>query len=402
MSAADPAWRKREGWLAPFAARGSHSRGRLHAEPESRTRSPFQRDRDRIIHSTAFRRLEYKTQVFVYHEGDHYRTRLTHSLEVAQIARSLARALDLDEDLAEACALAHDLGHPPFGHAGEAVLDEMMADHGGFDHNAQTIRIVTLLERRYAAFPGLNLTFETLEGLAKHNGPLDHGEGEGDGVLPKAVEEAGITDHIAPARWPPLEAQLAAIADDVAYTAHDIDDGLRAGLFALEALADLALTADPLAEVRNLRPANRTITVHELVRRVIDRLATDLVSETGRRIMRHRIAGLADVRKAPGPLVAFSAGMREALEEMRSFLTTHMYRHRYVSRGLIKAKKLVRSLFELYIAEPHCLPAEWEARCDGAHGTATARVVADFIAGMTDRYAIREYRRLFDITEYPV
>ncbi len=400
MNAVDPTWRKREGWLAPFAARGAHSRGRLHAEPESRTRSPFQRDRDRIIHSTAFRRLEYKTQVFVYHEGDHYRTRLTHSLEVAQIARSLARALDLDEDLAEACALAHDLGHPPFGHAGEAVLDEMMADHGGFDHNAQTIRIVTLLERRYAAFPGLNLTFETLEGLAKHNGPLDR-SGRSSALL-KAVEEAGIADHIAPTLWPPLEAQLAAIADDVAYTAHDIDDGLRAGLFALEALADLALTCRPLAEVRDLRPANRTITVHELVRRVIDRLVTDLVTETARRITHHKVASLSDLRKAPGPLVAFSEDMRAALEDMRRFLTTHMYRHRYVVRGLIKAKKLVRSLFELYIAEPHCLPAEWEARCDGPHTSHTARVVADFIAGMTDRYAIREYRRLFDITEYPV
>ena len=400
MCAADPAWREREGWLAPFAARGSASRGRRHAEPESRTRSPFQRDRDRIIHSTAFRRLEYKTQVFVYHEGDHYRTRLTHSLEVAQIARSLARALKLDEDLAEACALAHDLGHPPFGHAGEAVLDEMMADYGGFDHNAQTIRIVTLLERRYAAFPGLNLTFETLEGLAKHNGPLD-GDGR-DGAVLKAVEEAGLADHIAPALWPPLEAQLAAIADDLAYTAHDIDDGLRAGLFALEALADLALTSRPLAAVRALRPASRTITVHELVRRVIDRLVTDLVDETRRRLAAQGIADPDGVRHAPGPLVTFSERMRAALEEMRRFLTAHMYRHRYVVRGLIKAKKLVRSLFELYIAEPHCLPAEWEARCDGAHGTATARVVADFIAGMTDRYAIREYRRLFDITEYPV
>ncbi len=400
MNAADPAWRRREGWLASFAARGSQSRGRLHAEPESRTRSPFQRDRDRIIHSTAFRRLEYKTQVFVYHEGDHYRTRLTHSLEVAQIARSLARALDLDEDLAEACALAHDLGHPPFGHAGEAILDEMMADHGGFDHNAQTLRIVTRLERRYAAFPGLNLTFETLEGLAKHNGPLDR-SGR-DGAVLNAVKEAGLTDHIAPTLWPPLEAQLAAIADDVAYTAHDIDDGLRAGLFALEALADLALTCDPFVEVRNLRPTSRTITVHELVRRVIDRLVTDLVDETRRRIALHAVTDLADLRKASGPLVAFSEDMRAALEDMRGFLTTHMYRHRYVIRGLIKAKKLVRSLFELYIAEPHCLPPEWEARCDGAHGPATARVVADFIAGMTDRYAIREYRRLFDITEYPI
>ncbi len=400
MSAADRAWREREGWLAPFAARGSDSRGRRHAESESRTRSPFQRDRDRIIHSTAFRRLEYKTQVFVYHEGDHYRTRLTHSLEVAQIARSLARALKLDEDLAEACALAHDLGHPPFGHAGEAVLDEMMADYGGFDHNAQTIRIVTLLERRYAAFPGLNLTFETLEGLAKHNGPLDGGKRD-DAVL-KAVEEAGLADHIAPTLWPPLEAQLAAIADDLAYTAHDIDDGLRAGLFALDALADLALTCEPLADVRSLHPASRTITVHELVRRVIDRLVTDLVDETRRRLAARGIADPAGVRHAAGPLVAFSGQMRAALEEMRRFLTTHMYRNRYVVRGLIKAKKLVRRLFALYIAEPHCLPAEWEARCDGAHGTATARVVADFIAGMTDRYAIREYRRLFDITEYPV
>ncbi|RMF68783.1 MAG: dNTP triphosphohydrolase, partial [Alphaproteobacteria bacterium] len=277
-----PTWREREGWLASYAARGSLSRGRLHPEAESPTRSPFQRDRDRIIHSTAFRRLEYKTQVFVYHEGDHYRTRLTHSLEVAQIARSLARALNLDEDLAEACALAHDLGHPPFGHAGEAVLDEMMSDYGGFDHNAQTLRIVTMLERRYAAFAGLNLTFETLEGLAKHNGPLDP-DGR-DGAVLRTVEDAGIAEHIAPALWPPLEAQLAAIADDVAYTAHDIDDGLRAGLFALDALEALQLTASPLAEVRRLDPASRTIAVHELGRRVIDRLVRDLLDETRRRI----------------------------------------------------------------------------------------------------------------------
>ena len=399
MSPRDAAWQEREGWLAPFAAHGSASRGRLHREAESATRSPFQRDRDRIIHSTAFRRLEYKTQVFVYHEGDHYRTRLTHSLEVAQIARSLARALKLDEDLAEACALAHDLGHPPFGHAGEAVLDEMMAEWGGFDHNAQTLRIVTMLERRYAGFDGLNLTFETLEGLAKHNGPL---AAENDGAVLKAVEEAGIAGRIDRRLWPPLEAQLAAIADDIAYTAHDIDDGLRAGLFALEALEDLALAAGPLADVRALAPASRTIAVHELVRRVIDALVRDLLAETAARIAAAGVRDLEDVRRAGGPLVGFSAAMREALEESRAFLMRHMYRHRYVIRGLIKAKKVVRSLFELYIAEPHCLPAEWEARCDGPRTATTARVVADFIAGMTDRYAIREYRRLFEITEYPV
>ncbi len=390
-----------ESLLAPWAARASRSRGRLHPEDESPTRSAFQRDRDRIIHSTAFRRLEYKTQVFVYHEGDHYRTRLTHSLEVAQIARSAARSLGLDEDLAEACALAHDLGHPPFGHAGEETLNRMMADFGGFDHNAQTIRLVTELEHRYAAFDGLNLTFETLEGLAKHNGPLLRADGTPVRPLPFALAEYVRRHDLALHLWPGAEAQLAAIADDIAYTAHDIDDGLRAGLFAFEDLAGLDLVAPAMEEVMALGREERTVRVHELVRRLIDRMIGDLVSESRARLARLGARDIDDVRRAGGPVVDFSASLRAALEQTRAFLHERMYRHRYVVRGLIKGKRVVEALFGLYIAEPHCMPAEWEARCDTPGTAVTARAVADFIAGMTDRYALREYRKLFDITEYP-
>ncbi|RMF11391.1 MAG: deoxyguanosinetriphosphate triphosphohydrolase [Alphaproteobacteria bacterium] len=391
----------RESLLAPWAARASRSRGRLHPEPESATRSPFQRDRDRIIHSTAFRRLEYKTQVFVYHEGDHYRTRLTHSLEVAQITRSAARLLGLDEDLAEACALAHDLGHPPFGHAGEETLDRMMADFGGFDHNAQTIRLVTELERRYAAFPGLNLTFETLEGLAKHNGPLLDAKGEAKKPIPFALAEYARRHDLALGLWPGVEAQIAAMADDIAYTAHDIDDGLRAGLFAFTDIVGLDLVAPAMEEVAALGEQPRTVRVHELVRRLIDRMVGDLVSESRMRLERLAISSIEDVRRAGAPLVDFSASLREALEQTRAFLHERMYRNRYIVRGLIKGKRVVEALFDLYIAEPHCMPAEWEARCDAPGTETTARAVADFIAGMTDRYALREYRKLFEITEYP-
>ncbi len=392
---------RHESLLAPWAARASCSRGRLYREPESPSRSPFQRDRDRIIHSTAFRRLEYKTQVFVYHEGDHYRTRLTHSLEVAQITRSAARTLGLDEDLAEACALAHDLGHPPFGHAGEEMLDRMMSDFGGFDHNAQTIRLVTELERRYAAFPGLNLTFETLEGLAKHNGPLLDAQGAERKPIPFALAEYARRHDLALDRWPGVEAQLAAMADDIAYTAHDIDDGLRAGLFAFEDLAGLDLVAPAMHEVEALAGQPRTVRVHELVRRLIDAMIGDLVAATVRRLEQLAPSSVEDVRRATGPVVDFSGRMRAALEQTRAFLHERMYRHRYIVRGLIKGKRVVEALFELYIAEPHCMPAEWEARCDGPVTATTARAVADFIAGMTDRYALREYRKLFDITEYP-
>ncbi len=377
--------------LAPFACRPEASRGRLHAEPESPTRSAFQRDRDRIIHSSAFRRLQYKTQVFVYHEGDHYRTRLTHSIEVAQIARSIARALALDEDLAEALALAHDLGHTPFGHAGEEALDAALRPHGGFSHNDQTFRVLTRLERRYADFDGLNLTWETLEGTVKHNGPLARAS------LPHTIAAYAAKHDLALAEWPTAEAQVAALADDIAYNNHDIDDGLRAGLFAVRDLADLPLVGTVFAEVAARHPGiDEPRLIHEAIRRLIDRMVGDVIAETRRRIADARIASVADIRTLGRPLAAFSEAMRANDRALRAFLAERMYRHYRVRRMATKAKRIVRELYDLFAAEPLCLPTEWRALAEGADAAATARVVADYIAGMTDRYALDEHYRLFD------
>ena len=384
--------------LAPFASRAELSRGRLHPEAESATRTPFQRDRDRVIHSTAFRRLKHKTQVFVYHEGDHYRTRLTHSLEVAQVARSLARALALDEDLAEALALAHDLGHPPFGHAGEEALARAMSPHGGFDHNGQTLRVLTRLEARYAAFDGLNPTWETLEGVAKHNGPLITPDRD-ESALPWAVAEVAAAQDLDLHTWAGPEAQAAALADDIAYHAHDLDDGLRAGLFDAADVADVPLAGPAIREVDETYPElERSRLAHETVRRMIDAMIADALAETRLRLGEAAPGSADEVRLLPGPIVAFSTAMERDSRALKSFLFERMYRHFKVNRMTSKARRVVGDLFTLLLAEPECLPQEWRERAEAAKGTTErARSVCDYVAGMTDRYALDEHRRLFDL-----
>ncbi len=379
--------------LAPFAAKATETRGRLHQEPESATRTPFQRDRDRVVHAVAFRRLMHKTQVFITHEGDHYRTRLTHSLEVAQISRSIARTLQLDEDLAETVALAHDLGHPPFGHTGEDVLVDCMAAYDGFDHNAQTLRLLTKLERRSAAFDGLNLTWETLEGVVKHNGPLT---GAGKKPLPMAIREyAGIHD-LWLGTWPSLEAQVAAVADDIAYNNHDVDDGLRAGLFSFEEARGLPLVGPALAAVCRDHPdAPRGVVIAEAVSDLIGEMVGDVVAETRRRLAALSPKSADDIRHAGRATADFSEGMREKLAGLRAFLHENMYRHFRVNRARSKAKRIVRALFDLFFAEPETLPPEWRGRDDLSDPHRRARVVCDYIAGMTDRYALKEHKRLF-------
>jgi dGTPase len=382
---------------APYACWPDASRGRLVAEPESPTRSCFQRDRDRIIHSGAFRRLKYKTQVFVYHEGDYYRTRLTHSIEVAQIARSISRALGLNEDLAEALALAHDLGHPPFGHAGEEALQEAMRPFGDFDHNEQTFRVLTLLEQRYAAFDGLNLTWETLEGTVKHNGPLA-GDAADGGPPPEAIASYSRNFDLELDSHPGAEAQVAALADDIAYNNHDIDDGLRAGLFTVPDLAGLPLVGPAFDEVMTAYPGiEQGRLVHEAIRRVIDAMVNDLLAETRRRLAETAPKDAAALRRLGAPVVAFSAEMRAHDRALKAFLFERMYRHYRVNRMTAKVRRVVRDLFEQYLAEPRCLPDEWRRQAEGAATPATARLVADYIAGMTDRYALEEHQRLFDI-----
>jgi dGTPase len=388
--------------LSPCACRAGESRGRLHCEADSLTRSPFQRDRDRIIHSAAFRRLQYKTQVFVYHEGDNFRTRLTHSLEVSQIARSISRTLMLDEDLAEALALAHDLGHTPFGHAGEDALQEVLAGVGGFDHNAQSLRIVTKLERRYTEFDGLNLTWETLEGLVKHNGPLSGPLARPDKALPRATVEYAEAHDLELDSYAGAEAQVAALADDIAYNNHDIDDGLRAGLFTVDDLADVPLVGPLFREVITQNPgADQSLHIHEVVRRMIGIMIGDLVDETRRRIAEFAPQSAAEVRRLGRPLVSFSEGMRANDRALKDFLFVHMYRHFTVNRMTSKGRRVIKDLFGLLFAEPECLPPEWRRLADRSGTPKTARVVADYIAGMTDRFALDEHRRLFDLQEKP-
>jgi len=382
--------------FASYAAHSSQSRGRLHAEGAAAPRSEFQRDRDRIIHSTAFRRLKHKTQVFVAHEGDHYRTRLTHSIEVAQIARALARALRGDEDLAEAIALVHDFGHTPFGHTGEDALNERMARWGGFDHNAQSLRVVTRLERRYAEFDGLNLTWETLEGVVKHNGPLiRYGQKLED--LPIAIQEYNATHDLDLESWPSLEAQVAAHADDVAYNNHDIDDGLRAGLFSLQELREeVPMVERVLLTVECDHPGvDEFRTSAETIRRLIGVWIDDLVWESGNRIAKANPQSVEDVRAAGTPLIGFSDEMNEHQAVLRRFLMARMYRHWKVNRSRSHAKRIIRQLFDLFIAEPELLPPNWQEGGDGPRGQRTARRVCDYIAGMTDDFAIDEHKRLF-------
>ena len=379
--------------LARYACKPEESRGRLFAEEESPLRSPFQRDRDRIIHSAAFRRLKYKTQVFVYHEGDNYRTRLTHSLEVSQIARTIARALGLNEDLAEALALAHDLGHTPFGHVGEDALNQPMKEFGGFDHNAQTLRVLTKLERRYAEFDGLNLTWETLEGVAKHNGPLK-GRGENE-ALPGAIAEYNRVHDLELATFAGAEAQVAALSDDVAYNNHDIDDGLRAALFTVEDLKDVPLVGPVFAEVAKRYPGlERARLIHESVRRLIDAMVRDVLGETRRRLRELNPKSAQDVRDASRPVVAFSQTMAENDRTLKAFLFERMYRHDKINRMARRARRVVGDLFQLFLNEPQYLPAEWQREVDGPNTARTARVAGDYIAGMTDRYALDEHRRL--------
>src|SRR5271165_800125 len=386
---------------APYAADPAASRGRLHAEPPSATRSDFRRDCDRIIHSAAFRRLAHKTQVFIYHEGDHYRTRLTHTLEVTQIARSLARALGLDEDLGEACALAHDLGHPPFGHSGERALDSCLAAEGGFDHNAQTLAVVTRLERRYAGFDGLNLTWETLEGLAKHNGPLIDSGGRPAGSAARRGVAREITEYSARqdlrlAEYPSAEAQAGAIADDIAYDAHDIDDGLRAAMFGIDDLRALPLLRDILTEIDARHPGlSGRRQIHELVRRLITRMIEDVIACSQARLAALDPAGCDDIRRAAAPVVAFSPAMAAADRAIKDFLFPRMYRHPRVMRIMGDAEAVVRALFARYQRDPGELP--WR-RGEPERGPAPFREIADFIAGMTDRYALSEHARLFDST----
>jgi len=392
---------------APRVAYGcdpGESRGRRFNEPPSLRRSAFRRDCDRVIHSTAFRRLKHKTQVFVFHEGDHYRTRLTHTLEVAQIARALARQLGLDEDLTETLALAHDLGHPPFGHAGERALDECLKDHGGFDHNAQSLRVVTMLERRYPAFDGLNLTWEALEGIVKHNGPLIDRNGEPVGRYREHGVPVGISEYVAfhdleLASHASLEAQVAAVADDIAYDAHDIDDGLRAGLFTVDDLGGIPLIADINAVIFARYPVlDEPRRGAELVRELISYLIEDVFSETCRRLGDVQPRSAGDVRNCGRTLVGFSAEAEKTEAEIKRFLKTHMYRHERVMRVMRDAERVVRDLFARYRSEPKDLPSDWLPPEEHGHAGAEARRIGDFIAGMTDRYAITEHRRLFDST----
>ena len=383
--------------LAPYAVRAEDARGRLHPESEATTRGPWQRDRDRVIHCTAFRKLQYKTQVFVNHEGDFFRTRLTHSIEVAQIARSIARELDLNEDLTEALALAHDLGHTPFGHAGEDAMRAAMRDWGGFDHNTQSMRIVTVLERRYADFDGLNLTWETLEGLAKHNGPV---------TAPSAYLAAYDRQHpLDLGCYASAEAQVAAMADDIAYHSHDLDDGLRASLLDFRDLQDLPVVGEALRQARarceaRPDPAESSRLRHETIRRVINMLANDLIAETRRRLQAAAPRNAEQVRRHAAPMVGFGPRMAEDNAAIRSFLHARVYRHWRVSRMTMKARQVTASLFSILSANTGLLPDGWRDRAvagsevgDARH---THRVVADYIAGMTDRFAIEEHRRLTD------
>jgi dGTPase len=389
---------------APYACDPTQSRGRLHAEPASRSRSAFRRDCDRIIHSTAFRRLKHKTQVFVFDEGDHYRTRLTHTLEVAQVARALARRLRLDEDLAEALALAHDLGHPPFGHAGERALDQCLAGFGGFDHNAQTLRIVTALERRYPRFDGLNLTWETLEGLIKHNGPLIGRDGapveryRKHGV-PRTILNYAELQDLQLWSFAGVEAQIAAFADDIAYDAHDIDDGLRAGLFSLDEITAVPLPGKIADTVRNAYPGiDDYHLVHELVRELIGFLIDDIVAETGRRLEALRPRSTDDVRGATAPVGGFSPAVADGDRAIKAFLFTRMYRNPRVMTVMDEAAGVVTDLFARYHTNLADLPDEWQDGFKGLDEAGRARRIADFIAGMTDRYALAEHARLFDST----
>ncbi|WP_099867795.1 deoxyguanosinetriphosphate triphosphohydrolase [Pararhizobium haloflavum] len=385
---------------APYASDPWKGRGRLIREEASRTRSDFQRDRDRIIHSTAFRRLKHKTQVFVAHEGDHYRTRLTHTIEVAQIARGLARALKLDEDLAEGVALVHDFGHTPFGHTGEEALDQCLGDFGGFDHNAQSLRVVTRLERRYGAFDGLNLTWETLEGLVKHNGPLIGARAAKDERVPQPVLDYCRLQDLELDTFASLEAQAAAIADDIAYNTHDIDDGLRAGLLSLEMLEDVPFLREMLGTVRQRFPElDPERTAHEIMRRQITLMVEDVISTAQQRLAEDGPQSVDAVRAGERPIAVFSAAMSEADRSIKAFLYENLYRHPSVMVVREQASRIVRDLFDAFMQDPTAMKGHfWQQGADDDDPGRKARHVADYLAGMTDTYALSVHRQLFDHT----
>ena len=365
--------------LAPYATRSTDTRGRVHDEAEHTFRLPFQRDRDRVIHSSAFRRLEYKTQVFVNHEGDYYRTRLTHSIEAAQITRTLCRVLGLNEDLGEAIALSHDLGHTPFGHAGERVLNRLMEPYGGFEHNAQSLRIVDLLEERYPSFPGLNLSWEVREGIVKHSSDYDR----------------PLVQQFEPDVKPVLEAQIVDYADEIAYNTHDIDDGLKSAMLEPEDLAEVELWKEARAwGARHHATASSSVQRYQTVRRIIDQLATDMVQAILERIEHHRIRSLANVRHCSIRLAGFSPAMAEHNRQLKAVLLRRLYSHYRVTRMAVKAQKIMTDLFRTYMDEPQQMPPHVHRRIEA--GEPQARVVADYIAGMTDRFALDEYKKLFD------
>ncbi len=388
--------------LAVYACRPDMSRGRVIEEPESKNRTPFQRDRDRIIHTSAFRRLQYKTQVFVHVQGDHYRNRLSHTLEVAQIARSLARALKVNEDLAEAVALAHDLGHTPFAHMGEDILQECMKDLGGFYHNDQSLRILTTIEKRYPAWDGLNLTWETLEGVAKHNGPvLKRGESPTRDNLPIALFELSQKMDIELDRYASIEAQVAAISDDIAYNNHDVEDGLRARFFTLDEIGALGLFTEPLAKIRQKYPnISHPILVAELIREMIGAMVEDVLATSFANIERLNPQSPEDVSKAGEQIVGFSPAMNDKVNELRRFLMTRMYRHKSIEDIRTKVEKIIPDLFGAFLKGAGVLPPEWKKQIDSIPNVDTlarARVVCDYVAGMTDRFAIDEYERMFHV-----
>lgn len=398
-------WQQKQ-CFAPFAANQELSAGRLFDEGECPMRSPFQRDRDRIIHSTAFRRLTHKTQVFIYHEGDHYRTRLTHTLEVAQIARSIARMLNLDEDLTEAVALSHDLGHSPFGHAGERALNRVMAEFGGFDHNAQSLKHVTSLEHKYQQFDGLNLSYECLEGIVKHNGPLvgkNSGAHAAELGVPAYIVEYNDLHDLKLEKFALLEAQVAAVADDIAYCNHDIDDGLRAGLITLDDLKAVPLTSEILQQIKDDFKSTYTgieegRLIYELNRRLITAMVADITSEARRLISDADLRTHADIRLSNRSYIQFSKNMFSALKELREFLFASVYRDKWVMQVMGHAENIVIDLFQAYESNAESLPSDWQALLQTNDALDRAVHICDFVAGMTDRYALQEHRRLFDVT----
>jgi dGTPase len=386
--------------LAPYACDPNNSIGRLIEEPLSITRSEFRRDCDRIIHSASFRRLEYKTQVFVNHEGDHYRTRLTHTLEVAQIARVIARSLSLSEDLVEALALAHDLGHTPFGHAGEDGLNHAADGLCRFEHNIQSVRIITELESRYAAFDGLNLSWEVIEGVIKHNGPVtgkNRDKGHYNGKVLGVVADLNNKKNLLLDKFPTAEAQVAALADDIAYNNHDLDDGLRAGLFTIDDVCELPMIGNMFRELKNEFPdVDNSRLVHEANRRLIGRMIIDLTRQTLKNIESHSVQSVDDIRNMNEPLVNFSKGMRQNMAMLQEFLKANMYHHYKVCRMTKKAQRIVSELYDTFFNSPECLPDDWRRKAIDTDKKTRARVAMDYIAGMTDRYAIEEHKRLFE------